>query len=231
VPPTPLLLLVEDDAQVRRYLRAGLQSHGYRLNEAETVADALRLAVESPPDIVLLDLGLPDGDGIDVAKRLREWSQVPILILSARGQEAQKVAALDAGADDYLVKPFGFGELLARLRVALRHAARGEGAEEGVLRAGPLVVDLVRRRVEVDGREIRLTPTEYKILATLAKHADRVVTHRQLLQEVWGPRSTERTHYLRVYMTHLRRKLEPDPVRPRLLLTEPGVGYRLRGEA
>jgi two-component system KDP operon response regulator KdpE len=153
------------------------------------------------------------------------------VVLSARGQEAQKIAALDAGADDYLVKPFGFGELLARLRVALRHAVRSEGAEEGILRAGPLVVDLVRRRIEVDGREVHLTPTEYRILATLAKHADRVVTHRQLLQEVWGPRSTEHTHYLRVYMTHLRRKLEPDPVRPRLLITEPGVGYRLRGEA
>jgi two-component system KDP operon response regulator KdpE len=227
--PTPLVLVVEDDEQMRRYLRAGLASHGYRLQEAANAEQGIRLAVEYPPDVVLLDLGLPDKDGIEVARKLREWSQVPILVLSARGQEEQKVAALDAGADDYLVKPFGFGELLARIRVALRHAAKGpEGA---VLRTGPLTIDLERRRVELDGEEVHLTPIEWKILATLAKHVDRVVTHRQLLQEVWGPRSTEQTHYLRVFMTHLRRKIEPDPVRPRLLQTEPGVGYRLRGEA
>lgn len=229
--PSPLVLVVEDDAQMRRYLRAGLASHGYRLQEAGTAAEGIRLAVEYPPDVVLLDLGLPDLDGIEVARRLREWSRAPILVLSARGQEEQKVKALDAGADDYLVKPFGFGELLARIRVALRHAARGEGVEEGVVRTGPLVVDLGRRRVEVDGKEIHLTPIEYKILETLAKHVDRVVTHRQLMQEVWGPRSTEQTHYLRVFMTHLRRKIEPDPVRPRLLHTEPGVGYRLKSNA
>jgi two-component system KDP operon response regulator KdpE len=227
--PSPLVLVVEDDPQVRRYLRAGLASHGYRLQEAQTAEEGIRLAVEYPPDIVLLDLGLPDLDGIEVARRLREWSEAPILILSARGQEQQKVHALDAGADDYLVKPFGFGELLARMRVALRHSARGE--EGQVFRSGALVLDLGRRHVEVGGKEVHLTPIEYKILATLAKHAGRVVTHRQLLQEVWGPRSTEQTHYLRVFMTHLRRKIEPDPVRPRLLQTEPGVGYRLKCES
>jgi two-component system KDP operon response regulator KdpE len=227
--PAPLVLVVEDDPQMRRYLRAGLSSHGYRLQEAQTAEEGIRLAVEYPPDVVLLDLGLPDRDGIEVARRIREWSAVPILVLSARGQEEQKVKALDAGADDYLVKPFGFGELLARIRVALRHAAKG--AEGEVFRSGALVLDLGRRRVEVDGKEVHLTPIEYRILATLAKHADRVVTHRQLLQEVWGPRSTEQTHYLRVFMTHLRRKIEPDPVRPRLLQTEPGVGYRLRCDA
>jgi two-component system KDP operon response regulator KdpE len=228
----PLVLVVEDDIAVRRWLRAGLATHGYRFLEAATCAEAVRLATEYPPDVVLLDLGLPDGDGIEVALRLREWSRVPILVVSARGQEAQKVAALDAGADDYLVKPFGFGELLARIRVALRHAARGaEGEEGGVLRTGNLMIDLVRRRVEVDGREVHLTPIEYSVLATLAKHADRVVTQRQLLQEVWGPHSTGQTHYLRVHMTHLRRKIEREPARPRLLLTEPGVGYRLRTEA
>ncbi|HEX5136125.1 MAG TPA: response regulator [Planctomycetota bacterium] len=227
--PAPLVLVVEDDEQMRRYLRAGLAAHGYRLQEAGNAEQGIRLAVEYPPDVVLLDLGLPDRDGIEVARRLREWSHVPILVLSARGQEEQKVAALDAGADDYLVKPFGFGELLARIRVALRHAAKG--TEGAVLRTGPLTIDLERRRVELEGVEVHLTPIEWKILATLAKHADRVVTHRQLLQEVWGPRSTEQTHYLRVFMTHLRRKIEPDPVRPRLLQTEPGVGYRLRGDA
>jgi len=224
--PAPLVLVVEDDPQMRRYLRAGLASHGYRLQEAQTAEEGIRLAVEYPPDVVLLDLGLPDRDGIEVARRIREWSTAPILVLSARGQEEQKVKALDAGADDYLVKPFGFGELLARIRVALRHSATGPEGE--VFRSGTLVLDLGRRRVDVDGKEVHLTPIEYKILATLAKHADRVVTHRQLLQEVWGPRSTEQTHYLRVFMTHLRRKIEPDPVRPRLLQTEPGVGYRLR---
>jgi two-component system KDP operon response regulator KdpE len=223
------VLVVEDDEQMRRYLRAGLTSHGYRLQEAQTAEEGIRLAVEYPPDVVLLDLGLPDLDGIEVARRLREWSKVPILVLSARGQESQKVAALDAGADDYLVKPFGFGELLARIRVALRHAAKG--AEGAVFRAGALTIDIERRRVEVDGKEVHLTPIEWKILATLAKHADRVVTHRHLLQEVWGPRSTEQTHYLRVFMTHLRRKIEPDPVRPRYLQTEPGVGYRLKCDA
>jgi two-component system KDP operon response regulator KdpE len=224
------VLVVEDDPQLRRYLRAGLRSAGYDVVEADTAELALRLAGEQPPDLVLLDLGLPDRDGIHVAQGIREWSQVPILVLSARGQEAQKVAALDAGADDYLVKPFGFGELLARMRVASRHASRGgAGAvEEGVLRTEALVVDLGRRRVEVSGNEVHLTPIEYRILAVLALHADRVVTHQQLLREVWGPRSTEQTHYLRVYMTHLRRKIERDPVRPRLLQTEPGVGYRLR---
>jgi two-component system KDP operon response regulator KdpE len=226
--PSPLVLIVEDDDQMRRYLRTGLTAHGYRLLEAGTAAEGIRLATEYPPDVVLLDLGLPDRDGIEVARRIREWSTAPILVLSARGQEAQKVAALDAGADDYLVKPFGFDELLARIRVGLRHAAKGP--EGDVVRSGALVLDLGRRRVEVAGKEIHLTPIEYRILATLAKHADRVVTHRQLLQEVWGPRSTEQTHYLRVFMTHLRRKIERDPVRPRLLQTEPGVGYRLRSD-
>jgi len=231
-PNAPLLLVVEDDAQVRRVLRTGLEAQGYRLVEARTRAEALRLATDYPPDLVLLDLGLPDGDGIEVVRGLRAWSAAPVLVVSARGQEAQKVAALDAGADDYIVKPFGFGELLARIRAALRRTALGaEGVEEGVLRLGPLAIDLGRRRVERDGAEIHLTPIEYRILAVLARHLDRVVTHRQLLVEVWGPRSEEQTRYLRVYMTHLRRKIESVPARPRFLMTEAGVGYRLRASS
>jgi len=222
----PLVLVVEDDAQVRRFLRAALASHAFRLVEAGTVREAEQLATSHNPDVYLLDLGLPDGDGVDLARRLREWTRAPIIVLSARGREEDKVNALDAGADDYLTKPFGVNELLARLRVALRHA-QATPAGDPVLEAGPLKVDLARREVTVEGREIRLTPTEFKLLALLARHAGKVLTHRQILKEVWGPNASE-AHWVRVHMAELRKKVEPDPARPRLLVTEPGVGYRLR---
>lgn len=222
----PLVLVVEDDAQVRRFLRAALASHAFRLLEAGTVREAEQLATGHNPDVYLLDLGLPDGDGVDLARRLREWTRAPIIVLSARGREEDKVNALDAGADDYLTKPFGVNELLARLRVALRHA-QATPSGEPVLEAGPLKVDLARREVTVDGRDVRLTPTEFKLLALLARHAGKVLTHRQILKEVWGPNASE-AHWVRVHMAELRKKVEADPARPRLLVTEPGVGYRLR---
>jgi two-component system KDP operon response regulator KdpE len=222
----PLVLVVEDEPPVRRFLRAALAGHGYRVVEAGSVAEAEQLAPGHNPDVFLLDLGLPDGDGIDLARRLREWSRAPIIVLSARGREEDKVNALDAGADDYLTKPFGVNELLARLRVALRHA-QATPEQRTVLEAGPLRIDLARREVTVNGAEVRLTPTEYRVLALLAQHAGKVLTHRQILREVWGPNATE-AHYVRVQMAELRKKLEAEPARPRLLVTEPGVGYRLR---
>jgi two-component system KDP operon response regulator KdpE len=223
----PLVLVVEDEAQMRRFLRLSLANAGYQIVEAETGAEGLARAAERNPDIVLLDLGLPDQDGLSVTARLREWSKAPIIVLSARGREEDKVAALDQGADDYLTKPFGVGELLARIRVALRHAATTDsGTSE--FTAGELKVDFTRRQVLVGTEEIHLTPIEYKLLLILAKNAGRVVTHRQLLREVWGPNSVEHTHYLRVYMGQLRHKLEKNPSRPEYLVTEPGVGYRLR---
>ena len=229
--PPPVALVIEDEASIRRFLRASLVDQGYRFFEAATGEEGLREAGARQPDVVLLDLGLPDVDGLEVIRRLRAWSAVPIIVLSARGQERDKVAALDAGADDYVSKPFGVGELLARLRVAQRHQARlGRGSTDTVFRVAELTVDLGSRAVRVGDREIRVSPTEYRLLATLVRHTGRVMTHRQLLQEVWGPGHTEQTEYLRVYMKHLRHKLEADPARPRLLLTEPGVGYRLRAE-
>jgi two-component system, OmpR family, KDP operon response regulator KdpE len=227
----PLVLVVEDEPQVMRFLRATLPDHGYRMVEAATGAEALVEASTRGPDLVLLDLGLPDLDGVEVTRRIREWSAVPILVVSARGQERDKVEALDAGADDYLTKPFGTEELLARMRVALRHATRvkGEGGDS-VFEAGDLRVDLGARLVFLRGEEVRLTRTEYRLLSALVQNAGRVVTHRQLLREVWGPGSSSETHYLRVYMAQLRHKLEDDPAQPRYLLTETGVGYRLRAE-
>ena len=221
------LLIVEDDAQIRRFLRAGLAADAYALHEAETGERALAEAAISPPELVILDLGLPDIDGVEVVRRLREWSAVPILVLSARSQEAEKIKALDAGADDYLTKPFGMGELLARIRVALRHRARIDDAGKSVFVCGPLRVDLAARRVTLDGAEVHLTPIEYRLLVVLIRNADKVVTHRQLLKDVWGPAYVERSHYLRVHMAALRHKLEADPARPRYFLTEAGVGYRL----
>jgi len=225
----PVIVLIEDEPQIRRFLRATLGSHGYRLHEAETGEDGLIEAASRQPDVVILDLGLPDVDGLQVIRRLREWSKVPVIVLSARGQEGDKVAALDAGADDYVSKPFAVGELLARLRVARRHAAAGESGEP-TFTVGDLTVDQIKRQVRVDGREVHLTPIEYRLLTLLVRHSGRVVSQRQLLKEVWGPGQTEQTHYLRVYMGTLRRKLEKDPARPRYLLTEPGVGYRLAVE-
>ena len=224
----PTILLVEDDPQIRRYLRAYLPAEGFRLLEAEDGAGAIREAAARSPDVVLLDLGLPDLDGVDVVRRLREWSAVPVIVLSARGRERDKVEALDAGADDYLVKPFGMEELLARVRVALRHAS-ATAPGEPVLRAGELEIDFERREARVAGGVVRLTPTEWKLLVLLARNAGKVVTHRQLLREVWGPNAVEHTHYLRVQMYGLRHKLEPDPARPRWLQTETGVGYRFTG--
>jgi two-component system KDP operon response regulator KdpE len=227
--PGPLVLLIEDEPQMRRFLRATLTAHGYRLLEAASGGESVPLLTSHNPEIVLLDLGLPDGDGIDLTRRFREWTQVPIIVISARGREADKVEALDAGADDYLTKPFGVAELLARMRVALRHAERaGAGAADPVVEVGPLRIDQTRREVRVEGREIKLTPIEYRLLTLLARNAGRVLTHRHILKAVWGPTHGSETHYLRVYMAQLRRKLEADPAQPRLLLTEPGVGYRLR---
>jgi two-component system KDP operon response regulator KdpE len=223
----PLVLVIEDEPQVRRFLRTSLKAHGFAVIEAENGALGLREAAQHVPELVLLDLGLPDLDGTEVVRRLRTWSRVPVLILSARGEERNKVEALDAGADDYLTKPFGFAELLARMRAALRRAARPDGPEESVLAHGPLRIDLGRRRVELDGQEVHLTPIEFRLLAVLARHSGRVVTHKQLLTEVWGPQSAAETQYLRVYMTHLRRKLEPEPSRARIFHNEAGVGYRL----
>jgi len=227
----PLVLVVDDEPQLRRFLRATLPAHGYKLVEAETGAAALREAASRTPDVILLDLGLPDMDGVEVTRRLREWTATPIIVLSARDQERDKIEALDAGADDYLTKPFATGELLARVRVALRHAAVGPaGSLPPVFELGDLKIDLGAHRIFVAEREVHLTRTEYRLLALLVKHAGRMVTHRQLLKEVWGPGSVEHTHYLRVYMAQLRRKLETDPTRPRYLLTETGVGYRLRAD-
>jgi len=229
--PLPVVLVVEDEPQMRRFLKAALESHDYRPVEATTAREGRALASSHNPDVILLDLGLPDGDGIDVARDIRGWSRAPIIVLSARGREQDKVAALDAGADDYLTKPFGVGELMARLRVALRHAAQpADGLPAPVIEIGDLRMDLERRQVSVGGAEVHLTPTQYKLLSTLARHAGKVLTHRRLLQEVWGPNVSEHTHYLRVYMTQLRHKLEADPARPRYLLTEPGVGYRLKAD-
>jgi two-component system KDP operon response regulator KdpE len=225
----PLVLLVEDEAPMRRFLRAALIARGFRLVEAETAAAAEIAATSQPPDLVLLDLGLPDADGIDVTRRLREWTQVPILVLSARGRESDKVEALDAGADDYVTKPFGVDELLARMRVALRHAERMRtGSGDPVLEIGELRIDVARHAVVVAGNTLSLTPIEWKLLLLLARNAGKVLTHRQILREVWGPGEGHQTHTVRVHMASLRKKLERDPAQPRWLLTESGVGYRLR---
>ena len=222
------ILLIEDEAPIRRFLRATLAARGYRLVEAETALDGLREAASRRPDLILLDLGLPDLDGLEVTRRLREWTETPIVVLSARGQEQDKVTVLDAGADDYLTKPFGVDELLARIRVALRHAELSrQPLREPAVTVGDLHIDLAQRQVTLAGQEIHLTPIQYDLLALLARNAGRVVTHTQLLKQVWGPNYAAETHYLRVYMGQLRRKLEDDPARPRYLLTEPGVGYRL----
>jgi two-component system, OmpR family, KDP operon response regulator KdpE len=229
--PAPLILLIEDEPQMRRFLRTALGSRDYRLVEAATAKEGLAHATARNPDIILLDLGLPDQDGLEVTRALREWSATPIIVLSARGREQDKVAALDLGADDYLTKPFGVDELLARIRVALRHAAHPPGeAPAPVFEAGDLRMDLARRQVFRKGEEVHLTPTEYKLLSTLVRHAGKVLTHRQLLHEVWGINFIAQTHYLRIYMMQLRQKIEADSTRPRLLITEPGVGYRLKTE-
>jgi two-component system KDP operon response regulator KdpE len=224
-----LVLVVEDEPQMLRFLRASLETHGYRIVESSTGSDGLAQAAGRNPDIILLDLGLPDLDGLEVTRRLREWTKTPIIVLSARGRDEDKIKVLDAGADDYLTKPFSVGELLARIRVALRRLAdAASGKQEPAFVLDDLRVDLANRQVLVGEREVHLTPTEYKLLCTLIKHAGRVVTHSQLLTQVWGARYAQETQYLRVYMGQLRHKLEPDPARPRYLVNEPGVGYRLK---
>jgi two-component system, OmpR family, KDP operon response regulator KdpE len=229
--PEPSVVLIEDEPQIRRFLRATLTGQGYRLFETATGADGLVEVASRQPDVVVIDLGLPDMDGLEVIRRLREWTAVPIIVLSARGQERDKVTALDGGADDYVSKPFSAGELLARLRVALRHSAgASHEGDEAAFTVGELQVDLLRRHVTVGEAEVKLTPIEYKLLATLVRHAGKVVTHQQLLREVWGPTHEDQSHYVRVYMAHLRHKLEAEPARPRYLLTEPGIGYRLAAE-
>ncbi len=222
-----LVLVVDDETPIRRFLRLSLAAEGYRVLEAGTAAEALERVADQRPDVVILDLGLPDRDGLALTREIREWSGVPIVVLSAREKENDKVAALEAGADDYVTKPFGVGELIARVKVALRHAAAGAAADEPSFTSGELTVDLARRQVFVGGREVRLTPIEYKLLATLVKHAGKVLTHRQLLHEVWGPEYGDENHYVRVYVAQLRRKIEADAARPRYIRTEPGVGYRL----
>jgi two-component system, OmpR family, KDP operon response regulator KdpE len=227
---SPLILIIDDEAPIRRFLRASLTSSTYQVKEAETGAQGLRLAAEHPPDLVILDLGLPDVDGREVLHRLRDWLRAPIVILSARDQENQKVAALDSGADDYLTKPFGTGELLARIRALLRRRSTGD-EEASSIQFGDFLMDFAARSVEVAGVRVNLTPIEYKLLSLLVRSAGKVMTHRQLLREVWGPDSTHETHYLRVFMATLRRKIEAEPARPKLLLTEQGVGYRFRLDA
>jgi two-component system, OmpR family, KDP operon response regulator KdpE len=222
------IIVIEDEAQIRRFLRTTLTAEGYQVIEAETGKQGLTEAATGKPDLIILDLGLPDMDGKEVVKGIRSWSAVPVIILSARSQESDKISALDAGADDYLVKPFGVGELLARIRVALRHvSSAANGEEEGIFAVAELKVDMIHRKVTVGGAEVHLTPIEYRLLTVLVKHAGKVLTHQLLLKEVWGPNYVERAHYLRIYMGTLRHKLEKEPARPRFLLTEVGVGYRL----
>ncbi len=222
----PRILVVDDERAIRRFLRVSLGAHGYHVFEAATAQQGLEATATVRPDLIILDLGLPDLDGVDVTRQLREWSKVPIVVLSVRGHDEDKIAALDAGADDYLTKPFSTGELLARIRVAMRHAARE--AEEPVITTGELIVDLSHRLVKLAGREIALTPIEYLLLKTLALHAGKVLIHRHLLRDVWGPGYDHDANLLRVNISKLRHKIESDPARPQYILTEPGVGYRLR---
>jgi two-component system KDP operon response regulator KdpE len=226
---TARVLVVEDDRAMRRFLVSALETQGYAAAEAVSIAQAERSLAQDPPAAILLDLGLPDGDGVTLLRRLRATSRIPVIVLSARDREDDKVSALDAGADDYLTKPFGARELLARIRVALRHAAE-PGRDDPVISIGPIQIDHARHAVTVDGEAVHLTPIEFGVLALLARHAGKVVTHRQLLDAVWGERGADQTHYLRVHVAALRRKVERDPARPRWLVTEPGVGYRLRDE-
>jgi two-component system KDP operon response regulator KdpE len=228
---SPRVLLVEDELPIRRFVRSALTAAHYQVEEAGTAQQAIQQATQSPPDLVILDLGLPDMDGQQVIQELREWLAAPIIVLSAREEDEQKIIALDNGADDYLTKPFSTGELLARARVALRHANRiGNEPHATLFECGELKVDIPARRVYVANVEVHLTPIEYKLLTTLIRYAGKVLTHRQLLKEVWGPDQVHETHYLRVFMANLRRKLEADPARPRFLLTEQGVGYRFASD-
>jgi len=222
------ILVVDDERQIRRLLKTGLGLAGFAVAEAENAAEGLRQAMAVMPDLVLLDLGLPDRDGLDLLRQIRDWSEMPIIVLSVRAREAEKVAALEAGADDYVTKPFGMAELVARIRAGLRRRQGSGTAPEPVFTVGALSVDVARRRVAVDGAEVKLSPKEYRLLHHLVRHAGKVVTHDQLLREVWGAAHVEDVHYLRIFMRKLRNRIEPDPTRPRYLLTELGIGYRLR---
>ena len=225
----PTILIIEDEAPIRRFLRLSLESRDFRPMEASNGSDGLSMAASHTPDLILLDLGLPDMDGLEMIQKLREWTAAPIVILSARGKEQDKITALESGADDYLTKPFSVGELSARIKVALRHFNRpGSSPGEPVFRTGSLRVDLEKRQVFVGEREIHLTPIEYKLLSILVRHAGRLVTQRELLRDVWGPSGGDSSHYLRIYVSQLRRKLEENPAQPRYLITEAGVGYRLK---
>jgi len=225
--PAPIALVIDDEPQIRRLLRVTLEANGYRVFDAATGNVGVVETAQRKPDIVLLDLGLPDMDGAEVLKRIREWSRVPVIILTVRDHEEEKIAALDSGADDYVTKPFNTGELLARLRAALRHS-QPQGVE-AILQFGKLEVDLSKRLVLKNGVEVKLTPIEYSLLRLLVTHAGKVLTHRQLLTEIWGDKAAEQTHYLRVHIAHLREKIEADPSVPALILTEPAIGYRLEG--
>ena len=222
----PTALVIDDEIQIRRFLRAGFELENFAVQEAATAAEGLRTATLKAVDLIILDLGLPDMDGKEVVERLRSWSSVPIIVLSVRSSEREKVRLLELGADDYVVKPFGMAELLARARAALRRQARGS-AGEPVVRAGPLTIDLARRAVLLDGEQVQLSPKEYRLLQALAQHAGNVVTHEHLLREVWGATQLENAHYLRIFVRKLRKKIEKDPTQPQILLTELGVGYRL----
>jgi two-component system KDP operon response regulator KdpE len=225
----PVIIVIEDDPPIRRFLRTGLSTQGFTVFESDTGKQGIIEAEIRKSDLVILDLGLPDMDGVDVIKAIRTWSAIPIIILSARSGEQHKIDALDAGADDYLTKPFGFGELLARIRVALRHANHPQDQTQSeVFITANLKVDLHNRLVSIDDQDVHLTPIQYRLLAVLVKHAGRVLTHQQILKEVWGPSYQENAHYLRIYMSQLRQKLEADPTQPKFLLTESGVGYRLK---
>lgn len=219
------ILNIDDEAPIRKLLRVALTGHGYEVEDASTGQDGLNKAAMFRPDLIILDLGLPDIEGLEVVRRLREWSKTPVIILSVKEQEQDKIAALDAGADDYVTKPFGMGELLARIRAALRHAA--EAVQDPILKFDNLMIDLAHRQVKINEKEVKLTPIEYDLLKNLALHAGKVLTHRHLLHTIWGPEYTNDTHYLRVYTGLLRRKIEADPSHPRHIITEPGVGYRL----
>lgn len=223
---SPTLVIVEDEENIRRFVRLSLEQEGYQVHEAETIQRGLIEACTRKPDMVVLDLGLPDGDGCDFIRQIRSWSSIPILVLSARSSETDKVAALDAGADDYLTKPFGASELLARVRAHLRRSAKAERPEKSIFKFGALTVDLVKRQVRRNGEEVHLTPIEYRLLSYLVANPDVVVTHQQLLRNVWGPNHVEDSHYVRIYMGQLRKKLEIDPSLPEHILTEIGVGYR-----
>ncbi|MBI3737406.1 response regulator [Candidatus Sumerlaeota bacterium] len=226
------ILVIEDDPPIRRLLRSSLSTQTYELIESENGAEGMALAASHNPDLILLDLGLPDMDGLDAIKRIREWSPVPIIVISARGQERDKVTALDLGADDYLTKPFGVSELLARIRVSLRRNLQpAADSMEPEVHLGDVMINLEKRNVTRAGKEIHLTPIEFKLMEVLLRHRGKVLTHRQLLQEVWGPSHAGQTHYLRIYVLHLRRKLEEDAARPRWIISEAGVGYRIREEA